>query len=100
MINLTPPDKQQAFNEAYRVLKSNRKMYVSDIVRLGKLNEEQLNNDEMLCRCVGGAVQKEDYLNMIKQVGFKVNIVSEDRDISKIQCNGLALESIKIEATK
>lgn len=99
VINLAP-DKQRVFNEAYRVLKSNGKMYVSDIVLLGKLSEEQLNDDDLLCGCVAGALQKEDYLSKIKQAGFKVNVVSEDKEISKTQYNGLALESIKIEATK
>ena len=41
VINLAP-DKAQVFKEAYRVLKSGGKMYVSDIVLLGKLTEEQL----------------------------------------------------------
>ena len=41
VINLAP-DKVKVFKEAYRVLKSGGKMYVSDIVLLGKLTEEQL----------------------------------------------------------
>lgn len=99
VINLAP-DKSKVFKEAYRVLKSSGKMYVSDIVLLGKLTEEQLNDEELLAGCVAGALLKQDYLDKIKQAGFKVNIISEDKEISKTQYNGLALESIKIEATK
>jgi SAM-dependent methyltransferase len=99
VINLAP-DKSKVFKEAYRVLKNNGQMYVSDIVLLEKLTEEQLNDEELLTGCVAGALLKQDYLDKIKQAGFKVKVLSEDKEISKTQYNGLALESIKIEATK
>ena len=99
VINLAP-DKLKVFKEAYRVLKIGGKMYVSDIVLLGKLTEEQLNDEDLLSGCVAGALQKEDYLKKIELAGFKVNVISEDKEISKTQYNGLALESLKIEALK
>jgi arsenite methyltransferase len=99
VINLAP-DKSKVFKEAYRVLKSGGKMYVSDIVLLGKLTDEQLNDEDLLSGCVAGALLKQDYIEKIKQAGFKVRVLSEDVDISKTQYNGLALESIKIEALK
>jgi arsenite methyltransferase len=99
VINLAP-DKDKVFKEAYRVLKSNGKMYVSDIVLLKKLKVEQLNDEELLAGCVAGALLKQDYLEKIGQAGFMVKVLSEDKEISKRQYNGLALESIKIEATK
>jgi arsenite methyltransferase len=98
VINLSP-DKSKVFKEAHRVLKNGGKMFVSDIVLLGKLNEEQLKDEDLLTGCVAGALQKDDYLGKIRQAGFKVNIKDEDKEISKTQYNGLALESIKIEAT-
>jgi arsenite methyltransferase len=82
------------------VLKSGGRMYVSDIVLLEKLNEELLSDDELLTGCVAGALLKQDYLDKMKQAGFRVNVISEDKEISKLQYNGLALESIKIEAAK
>ena len=99
VINLAP-DKSKVFKEAYRVLKIGGKMYVSDIVLLGKLSKEQLNDEDLLSGCVAGALQKEDYLKKIELAGFKVNIISEDEEISKTQYNGIALESLKIEALK
>ena len=99
VINLSP-DKSKVFKEAYRVLKSGGRMYVSDIVLLEKLNEDQLNDEDLLTGCVAGALLKQDYIDKIEQAGFKVNVLSEDKEISKTQYNGLALESIKIEATK
>lgn len=99
VINLAP-DKDRVFKEARRVLKDGGRMYVSDIVLLEKLSEKQKNDDDLLSGCVAGAMLKEDYVDAIERVGFKVRILSEDKEISKSQYNGIALESIKIEATK
>jgi len=99
VINLAP-DKLKVFKEAYRALRNGGKMFISDIVLLKGLSEEQKNDKELLSCCVGGALLKQDYMNKIKQAGFKVKIISEDKKISERQYNGMALESIKIEATK
>ncbi len=99
VINLAP-DKLKVFEESYRVLKKGGRMFVSDIVLLGELTEEQRNNPHLLTGCVAGALPKEDYLGIAKSAGFKVNILSEDKEISKKQYNGIPLESLKIEALK
>jgi len=99
VINLAP-NKKKVFKESYRVLKKGGRMYVSDIVLLGELTEKQRNDTGLIAGCVGGALQKEDYLNLIKKVGFKVKILGEDKDISKRQYGGISLESLKIEAVK
>jgi len=99
VINLAP-DKLKAFKEAFRVLKTGGKMFVSDIVLLEDLSEEQRNNEDLISGCVGGALMKEEYLNVIKRAGFEVKILSEDKDISKRQYQGIPLESLKVEGIK
>jgi len=99
VINLAP-DKNKVFKESYRVLKKGGKMFVSDIVLLGNLTEEQKQNKELISGCVSGALQKEKYIEIITNVGFKVKILGEDKEISKSQYQGIPLESLKIEATK
>lgn len=99
VINLAP-NKENVFKEAYRVLKQGGRMFVSDIVLLGELTEEQKSDEGLISGCVAGAVQKEDYINIIKNVGFNVKILGEDKDISKRQYQGINLESLKIEAIK
>ncbi|MGD6934090.1 MAG: arsenite methyltransferase [Candidatus Bathyarchaeia archaeon] len=99
VINLAP-DKAKVFKEAYRVLKTRGKMYVSDIVLLGELTEEQKQDEDLLTGCVAGALRREEYLSKLQQAGFKVNVLSEDKELSKTQYNALPIESIKIEATK
>lgn len=99
VINLAP-DKDKVFSEAFRVLKENGKMFVSDIVLLRELSEEQKKDEGLIAGCVGGALQKNDYLKKIKDAGFKVKILGEDKGISERQYGGIPLESLKIEARK
>ncbi len=99
VINLAP-DKSKVFNEAYRVLRKGGKIYLSDIVLLKELSEKQKNDKELLSGCVAGALLKKDYLRKIETAGFKVKILAEDKEISERQYQGIALESIKLEATK
>ena len=99
VINLAP-DKLKVFQEAYRVLKNNGRMYVSDIVLLEELSEEQRNDDDLVAGCVGGALLKEEYLKIIRDAGLNYKIISEDMQISEIQYQGIPLESLHIEAFK
>ena len=99
VINLAP-DKDKVFSEAYRVLKKGGRIYVSDIVLLGKLTDEQMKDNALLVGCVAGALQKDDYLSKIRNAGFKVQILGEDKSLSKKQYNGIALESLKVEGVK
>jgi len=99
VINLTP-NKAKTFSEAYRVLKPGGKIYLSDIVLLKELSEEQRNNKKLISGCVAGALLKDDYLGKIKEAGFNVKILYENTGISKQQYNGMPLESIMVELIK
>ena len=99
VVNLSP-NKQQVFNEAYRVLKKGGKMYLSDIVLLKELSAKDRQNEELIAGCVGGAILKNDYLKLIKNVGFEVDILYEDKEISKKQYDGFPVESLKLVANK
>ncbi len=99
VINLTP-DKTKTFKEAYRVLKKGGKMYVSDIVLLKELSEKQKIDKDLLTGCVAGALLKKNYLKKMIDVGFDVRILSENKEISKQQYQGIALESLMVELIK
>lgn len=99
VINLTP-DKSKVFKEAYRVLKNKGRMYISDIVLLEELSEEQRNDEDLICSCVGGALLKDYYLKLITDAGFQVRFLSENKSISMIQYQGFPVESLSIEAIK
>ena len=77
VINLAP-DKNRVFFEAYRVLKLGGRIMVSDIVLLKKLPEIILNNMASYIGCISGAVLEADYLNIIRDAGFKdIKIMDE-----------------------
>jgi ubiquinone/menaquinone biosynthesis C-methylase UbiE len=99
VINLAP-DKDKVFSEAYRALKNGGKMFVSDIVLLAELSEEIRNNPDLIAGCVGGAILKQAYLEKAKKAGFQLEILSENKEISKEQYQGIPLESLLLKATK
>ena len=101
VINLAP-DKDKVFQEAYRVLKSGGKMYVSDVVLLDELSKAQKNDVKLLCACVSGALLKDEYLAKIKNAGFDVEIVGEDKEIGKtwFKNDDLHISSLKFIAIK
>ncbi len=77
VINLTP-NKINAFKEAFRVLKPNGRILVSDIVTEGEIPIEIRKNFQAWAGCIAGAMDKEDYLDSITKAGLKdVEIVSE-----------------------
>jgi ArsR family transcriptional regulator len=99
VVNLAP-DKSRVFREAYRVLKNDGMMYVSDIVLLNDLTPEQKNDEDLICACIGGALLKDDYVGIIKDAGFNVRIIDEDKDIGENQYSGYPVMSLKLKAFK
>ena len=81
VLNLLP-NKKQAFAETFRILKTGGHFSVSDIVLEGNLPDGLQKNAEMYAGCVSGAIQKEDYLQLIKDAGFsKIEIQKEKKII-------------------
>ncbi len=78
VINLVP-DKKRVFAEALRALKPGGRLMVYDIVLNGELPDFILNSLDAYVGCLSGAVLKEKYLAIIREVGFRdVEVVSED----------------------
>jgi arsenite methyltransferase len=69
VINLSP-DKSKVFQEAYRVLKPGGRLTVSDIVSEGALPDEIKSNSNAWACCIGGALERREYLRDIKEAGF------------------------------
>jgi len=77
VVNLAP-DKLKVFQEAYRVLKPNGKLMVSDLVTQGELPDYVRNSFEAWAGCIAGALERSDYLNKIADAGFQnVKVVSQ-----------------------
>lgn len=81
VLNLVP-DKGKAFAETFRVLKPGGHFSVSDIVLKGKLPEGLRASAEMYAGCVSGAIGKDEYLEVIKNVGFAAIKLQKERKIT------------------
>jgi SAM-dependent methyltransferase len=73
VINLST-DKPKVISEAFRVLKPMGRFAVSDVVFLGSkkdLPESVLRKTEAWTGCVSGALEREEYEEILKRAGFE-----------------------------
>ena len=70
VINLSPA-KQRVFEEAFRVLKPNGRLMISDMVLLKEMPEAVKKSVLGYIGCISGAEKKTEYIEMIKNAGFK-----------------------------
>lgn len=83
VINLCE-DKKKALGEAYRVLKSGGRLAIADVVMLKDVPEDIKRDVEMWVGCIAGALPVNEYIEILKEVGFRdvaiepVNIYTKD----------------------
>jgi len=81
VMNLVP-DKQKAFSEVHRVLKTGGHFSISDIVFKGIMPDAILEAAELYAGCISGASEKGAYLGIIKSTGFKNIQIKKERMIT------------------
>lgn len=101
VINLSP-DKEKVFREAYRVLKNGGKIMISDLVTEGEIPEEIKKSFDAWAGCIAGALEKNEYLDIIRKTGFqKIKIISESSyDIGVSEQLKGKITSVAVEAYK
>ncbi len=80
VLNLVP-DKAKSFREMYRVLKPGGHFCVSDIVLNGELPAKLKSVAEMYAGCISGAIDKHEYLQLLRDAGFRDLETKKDRQI-------------------
>lgn len=80
VLNLVP-DKQKVISEIFRTLKPGGHFSISDIVLVGDLPEALQQDAEMYAGCVSGAIQKEEYLGYIREMGFENISLQKEKPI-------------------
>ncbi|MEO1652305.1 MAG: arsenite methyltransferase [Bacteroidota bacterium] len=80
VMNLVP-DKEKAFAETYRVLKSGGHFSISDIVVEGSPPESLRKDMELYVGCVSGALEINAYLKTIEDQGFQNLQIQKKRKI-------------------
>jgi SAM-dependent methyltransferase len=79
VVNLAP-DKLAVFREAHRVLKDDGRLLISDLVTEGAIPEDVRKSFDAWACCIGGALDKQEYLDTITRAGFgDVKIVGEHK---------------------
>jgi len=84
VINLSP-DKRRVFKEAFRVLKPNGRIMVSDIVLLKELPDFIKDSIEAYIGCLSGAILKDEYIEAIREAGFQEVSIAEETSFP-IEC--------------
>lgn len=99
VINLAP-DKEKVFREIYRVLKNNGRMIISDIVLLKKLPQKLKESMDAYISCIAGAMLKNDYINLIKSIGYKKVKILQKFDFSSDNKGKKNISSITVLVLK
>jgi arsenite methyltransferase len=77
VINLAP-DKGRVFREAARVLRSGGRLAIADIITERELTEQIVCNTDLWASCIGGAAQRDAYLEAVAGAGLVVEDVREN----------------------
>lgn len=82
VVNLST-NKESVFNESYRVLKEGGRLAISDMVASKPLPPEMINNKELYCNCISGAITINELKNILAKAGF-TDIVIEPQENSRM----------------
>jgi arsenite methyltransferase len=90
-------NKKQVFSEIYRVLNTNGYFIIADVMSETTLPELVSNNLQNVAECWGGAIMKNEYLEIVKEIGFLDLEILSSRKYKKNEYN---LESIVLKGVK
>ncbi len=80
VLNLVP-DKNKAFSQIMRVIKRGGHFCVSDVVIKGSLPVNLQKDAEMYAGCISGAIDIDEYLEIIGNQGFKNVTIHKQKEI-------------------
>ncbi|OAB55478.1 methyltransferase [Leptolyngbya valderiana BDU 20041] len=101
VLNLVrPQDKQQLFQEIFRVLKRGGRAVISDIVCDETPTKKILDNPELWSGCISGAFREDGFLEMFEEAGFYgVEILSRQEEPWQV-IDGIEFRSMTVRAYK
>ncbi len=107
------PDKSVAFSETYRILRPGGHFSISDVVTDGRLPEKLLSEAELYAGCITGAMEENEYLDIIRATGFNdiqvmkkskidipASILDKYDDTGEFRNSGAGIYSITVFAKK
>ncbi len=99
VINLSP-DKRMTYQEIYRILKPGGRLIVSDIVTDRPIPTSIRNNVRYRGECLGGAMQQEELVAMMRAAGFvSIQFIKRFpyREVEGMDFYSLTYQAIKSE---
>ncbi|MEW5702226.1 MAG: arsenite methyltransferase [Candidatus Zixiibacteriota bacterium] len=99
VINLAP-DKERVFREIYRILRPGGRFCVSDVVAKGTIPADVRADMEKWAGCIAGALDKQEYLDIVRRVGFGDITIKSEVDYDYQKSDGYSLASITLLARK
>jgi len=82
VVNLST-NKENVFSESFRVLKEGGRLAISDMVAYKPLPPEMVNNKDLYCNCISGAITISELKNILVKSGF-TDIVIEPQENSRM----------------
>lgn len=101
VINLSP-EKQQVYNEAFRVLKPGGRIAISDTVAIAPIPDHLLEDMELYSACVSGASTVDEIKEILENAGFsdiRIRPNDESRSFIKDWSSGETLADYVLSAT-
>lgn len=80
VLNLVP-EKEQALQETFRILKPGGHFSISDIVTYESIPESLREEASLYAGCVSGAMIRDEYIQQIREAGFVNITVQKERKI-------------------
>jgi len=107
VINLSP-DKRRVFAEALRALRPGGRLVISDLVLTKPLPDKVRQSIEAYVGCVAGASLKDEYLQLVRDAGFRDVEIVEERGYGQSGLPAIVVEakawdavaSVKVRALK
>jgi arsenite methyltransferase len=101
VLNLVrPEDKQQLFQEIFRVLKRGGRAVISDIVCDEEPTENIKNDPELWSGCIAGAFRENGFLKMFENAGFYgIEILKRETNPWQV-IEGIEFRSMTVRAYK
>ena len=101
VLNLVrPQDKQQLFQEIYRVLKRGGRAVISDIVCDEDPTPAILNDADLWSGCIAGAFREEQFIKMFEKAGFYGIKILKREEIPWQVIDGIEFRSMTVCAYK
>ena len=101
VINLSP-EKPEVFKEAFRILRGDGRLAITDIVAIAPLPDEVKENLALYAGCMAGAAQIDELTSMLEEVGFvdvRIEPIDGSREQIREWTSSRGIEDFVVSAT-